>query len=73
MHKLHQRSLPLDLKTCCNCIKIDPSGEEILYPVPRIVVTNTYNRKSRSILTLAEKKMLKVNIVLLFSILMMFD
>ena len=48
MHKLHQISLQLDpagnlLKTCCNstggiqtvCMKIDPSGEEIMYLVHR--------------------------------------
>ena len=52
MHKLHQTSLPLYpagivLKACCNsegsfklfvCIRIDLSGEEILYLVPRSVL-----------------------------------
>ena len=53
MHKLHQRCLPLDptgiiLQLAVTvqgpfklfvCIKIDPSGEEILYLVPRSVYT----------------------------------
>ena len=60
MHKLHQRSLPLDptgiiLKTCCNstgviqtvCLyKIVPRDEEILYLVPRSMIAYEirYNR-----------------------------